>query len=75
MDENLKKEADTLFTDLGMNLTTAINTFIRQSIREQRIPFEISKRPAIQYMTKGEIDKAFDKEFLKHIEAYKELAK
>jgi len=26
-------------------------------------------------MTKGEIDKAFDKEFLKHIEAYKELAK
>ena len=37
MDEKLKKEADSLFKDLGMNLTTAINTFIKQSIREQNM--------------------------------------
>lgn len=75
MDEKLKKEADSLFKDLGMNLTTAINTFIKQSIREQKIPFEISKKPSIEYLTNDEINKAFDKEFVKHAEAYKKLSK
>lgn len=42
MDSDLKARADTLFSELGMNLTTAFNIFVRQSIREGRIPFEIS---------------------------------
>lgn len=42
MDENLKKEADNLFSELGLNMTTAINMFTRQAVRQGKIPFEIS---------------------------------
>jgi len=43
IDTDLKKEAEELFADLGMNLTTAINVFFRQSIRRQRLPFEVRR--------------------------------
>ena len=42
MDSALKAQADALFSELGMNLTTACNIFVRQAIREGGIPFEIS---------------------------------
>ena len=42
MDAELKTRADALFNELGMNLTTAFNIFVRQSLREGRIPFEIT---------------------------------
>ena len=38
MDADLKAQADALFTELGMNLTTAFNIFVRQSLREGGIP-------------------------------------
>lgn len=43
VDDELKKQADTLFAELGMNLSTAFNIFLRQSVREQQIPFNVSK--------------------------------
>ena len=43
MDDALKKQAEELFNDLGMNLTTAFTIFVKQAIREQGIPFEITK--------------------------------
>ncbi len=42
MDADLKRQADDLFAELGMNLSTAFNIFVRQSLREGRIPFDIS---------------------------------
>ncbi len=42
MDSELKAQADALFGELGMNLSTAFNIFVRQSLREGRIPFDIS---------------------------------
>ncbi len=42
MDTDIKAKADALFGELGMNLTTAFNIFVRQSLREGKIPFEIS---------------------------------
>lgn len=42
MDTELKAQADALFAELGMNLTTAFNIFVRQSLREGRIPFDVS---------------------------------
>lgn len=42
MDSALKTQADKLFGELGMNLSTAFNIFVRQSLREGRIPFDIS---------------------------------
>lgn len=43
MDTEVKKEAEELFNDLGLNLTSAINMFIRKAIAEQGIPFEVRK--------------------------------
>lgn len=43
VDEDLKRQADALFSELGLNLTTAFNIFLRQSVREQQIPFRVSK--------------------------------
>ena len=42
MDTELKAQADVLFAELGMNLSTAFNVFVRQSLREGRIPFDIA---------------------------------
>ena len=42
MDSELKAQADALFAELGMNLSTAFNIFVRQSLREGGIPFEIN---------------------------------
>ena len=42
MDTELKAKAEALFGELGMNLTTAFNIFVRQAVREGRIPFEIA---------------------------------
>lgn len=40
IDTDLKNQADALFNNLGLNMTTAFNMFLRQSVREGRIPFE-----------------------------------
>ncbi len=42
MDSELKTAAETLYSELGMNLSTAFNIFVRQSIREGGIPFKIT---------------------------------
>ena len=42
MDEQLKAQADELFTDLGLSLSSAITMFAKQAVREQRIPFEVN---------------------------------
>lgn len=42
MDENLKKDFDTLCGDLGLTMTAAFNVFAKTMVRQQRIPFEIS---------------------------------
>lgn len=48
MDAELKAQADALFAELGMNLSTAFNIFVRQCLREGRIPFKISLNPSAQ---------------------------
>jgi len=39
VDKDLKRRADELFRNLGMNTSVALNMFLSQSVREQRIPF------------------------------------
>ena len=41
MDSDLKRECEALYNELGMNLTTAINVFLRQSLRTGGFPFEV----------------------------------
>ena len=41
MDTELKKQCEALYGELGMNLTTAINVFLRQSLRAGGFPFDV----------------------------------
>lgn len=41
MDSEVKKQAQQLFSDLGLDMTTAVNMFLRQSIRSHGIPFNL----------------------------------
>lgn len=43
IDSELKKSAQELYSDLGLDLSTAVNLFLKQSLREQKIPFEIKR--------------------------------
>lgn len=45
MDENLKKQFDSLCNEFGMNATTAFNIFAKAVVRERKIPFEIAASP------------------------------
>lgn len=40
-DKDVKEQADKIFAELGLNMTTAINMFLRTAIRVKGIPFEI----------------------------------
>lgn len=42
MNAELKDKAERLFSELGMNMTTACNIFFRQAVRQGKIPFEVS---------------------------------
>ena len=41
LDRDIKEQAEKMFDDFGMNLSTAFNVFVRQSLRQGKIPFEI----------------------------------
>lgn len=41
MDSDIKKQCESLYGELGMTLTTAINVFLRQSLRVGGLPFEV----------------------------------
>lgn len=41
VDENVKKEAETLFKKMGLSMSTAMNLFLKKCILEQGIPFEL----------------------------------
>ena len=42
MDENLKKQAELLFDEMGLNMTTAFTIFTKAVVRQHKIPFEIA---------------------------------
>ncbi|MCL2708342.1 MAG: type II toxin-antitoxin system RelB/DinJ family antitoxin [Defluviitaleaceae bacterium] len=50
VDVDLKKQAEELFMDLGLNMTEAMTIFLRQAVRNQGIPFEISRVPNVDTM-------------------------
>lgn len=44
VDSALKQEAEALFNDLGLNMSSAINMFLRSAIIHNGIPFEIKRQ-------------------------------
>lgn len=43
LDSELKKQSQELFSDLGLDLTTAVTLFLKQSLRSQGLPFEVKR--------------------------------
>ncbi|MCD7904655.1 MAG: type II toxin-antitoxin system RelB/DinJ family antitoxin [Clostridiales bacterium] len=41
VEQSLKKEAQELFESFGLSLNSAVNIFLRQSVKEGAIPFRI----------------------------------
>ncbi len=75
MDENDKKNAEKLFSELGLTMNAAFNMFAKQAIREQSIPFKISKNATIQFLDRSKLDELSEESDSKYRKAYEELAK
>ena len=45
MDEDLKRQSEALFDEMGLSMTAAITLFVKTAVRENRIPFEIRVDP------------------------------
>lgn len=41
IDSDIKKQCEAMYSELGINLTTAINVFLRQSLRVGGFPFDV----------------------------------
>lgn len=44
VDEDVKRQTEALLTEMGLNMTTAVNMFLRQVLRTGGIPFEVTAR-------------------------------
>lgn len=44
IDSELKKQGEELFDELGLSMTAAITSFIKQAVREQGIPFRLTRQ-------------------------------
>ena len=59
IDDDLKRRAEVFLDELGFTFSSAFNVFLKQAIRERRIPFDIDLRslyPSGDYqLTKAEL--------------------
>lgn len=71
MDEEMKKMFDEFCNDLGMSMSTAVCLFVKQALKEQKIPFELKTSKKITDTSKRigagvgiiNLPKEFDEEF------------
>lgn len=60
MDETLKKQVETLFDEMGLNMTTAITIFAKAVVRQHKIPFEIAADPFYSEVNQAHLRKAIE---------------
>jgi len=77
VDGDVKNRAQDVFSALGMDMTTAINIFLRQAIRKNGIPFElvnekVRRNPPQLGCMKGKIKEADDHDWFEPLEDFKE---
>lgn len=75
MDVDDKAKAEKLFSELGLTMNAAFNMFAKQAIREQGIPFKITKNAEIQYLDREALLELSKKSDGKYGKAYEKLAK
>lgn len=63
IDANDKKKFETFCNNVGMNVSTAVNMFIKAVLREQKLPFEIKDNSfnEVVYEKLKEADQEIDK--------------
>ena len=75
VDEDLKKNAERLFADLGLNMSSAITIFLKSAVDYNGIPFEIKKTGRAQSVSDEELLSVSKTLIEKNKEAYEVLAK
>ena len=75
VDEDLKKNAERLFADLGLNMSSAITIFLKSAVDYNGIPFEIKKTARAHTVSDEELLSVSGSLMKKNKEAYGELAK
>ena len=59
LDENLKAQAEKLLDEMGLNMTTALNAFVKAMVREGKMPFElVSDEYALQKRIREKLDES-----------------
>jgi addiction module RelB/DinJ family antitoxin len=63
VDKDLKEKADVLFERLGLNMSSALNVFLRKAVEESAIPFAVSVKKAdfVSGYSADDITSAFTK--------------
>jgi len=78
VESEVKNKAQAVFADLGLDMTTAINLFLRQAIRQNGIPFRLSaekeqvKKGPVFGSMKGKMWEADDHDWFEPLEDFKE---
>ena len=62
IDDDIKKEGERLFNELGISFSSAVSMFVCQAIRERAIPFQVTANKANNITLASE--KALAKEWL-----------
>lgn len=57
VDDEVKRNAERTLNDIGLNMSTAINIFLKTVVRENRIPFELSADPFYNRENIAELEK------------------
>ena len=60
IDDEVKENADALFTRLGMNMSTAVTIFIHQALQQNGLPFEVKDDPFYSPENQAYLRKAFE---------------
>ena len=66
LDSEVKEQAQQVFNNLGMDMTTAINIFLRQAIQYQGLPFDVKideNRKLLQVVTDVEQNRNMSRSF------------
>lgn len=57
VDDDIKRNAERIFDNIGLSMATAINIYLRTVVRENRIPFELSAEPLYNKGTTEELER------------------
>ena len=80
VDSNDKKQFEKFCSSVGMNVSTAINMFIKKVLKEQKMPFEIStesefEKYAIEKLKEAEEEMKVNSKTYTYEEVFEELYK